>query len=110
VKVEDGEFELAGDRAIVVFASSRSPLTNISRHANARNVEISSQSATARTSASTSRRRCTGFDAEAAAKKETFGLLGIRERAIMLHRRTLNICSVPGEGTQISLSISGPGT
>ena len=103
VKVEDGEFQLAGDRAIVVFRILQESLTNISRHANARNVEISLR-CDGRHVRLDVKDDGKGFDAEAAAKKKTFGLLGIRERAIMLHG-TLNISSVPGEGTQISLSI-----
>ena len=103
VKVEDGEFELAGDRGIVVFRILQESLTNISRHANARNVEISLRY-DGRHVRLDVKDDGQGFDAEAAAKKKTFGLLGIRERAIMLHG-TLSITSVPGEGTQISLSI-----
>jgi PAS domain S-box-containing protein len=103
VKVEDGEFELAGDRAIVVFRILQESLTNISRHANARNVEVSLRHDGTHVRLDV-KDDGQGFDAEAAARKKTFGLLGIRERAIMLHG-TLNICSVPGEGTQISLSI-----
>lgn len=103
VKVEDGEFELAGDRAIVVFRILQESLTNISRHANARNVEVSLRHDGTHVRLDV-KDDGQGFDAEAAARKKTFGLLGIRERAIMLHG-TLNITSVPGEGTQISLSI-----
>ena len=73
------------------------------RHAGARNVEI------------LLRRDAThirldikddgkGFDTEAAGRKKTFGLLGMRERVIMLHG-SFNITSVPGEGTQVSVSI-----
>ncbi|HET7765447.1 MAG TPA: PAS domain S-box protein [Burkholderiales bacterium] len=103
VEVEDGEIHLAEDRSIVLFRILQESLTNISRHANARNVEI--------------RLRCDGthvrldvkddgrgFDVEAIRERKTFGLLGIRERVIMLHG-TLSISSVPGEGTQVSVSI-----
>jgi signal transduction histidine kinase len=103
VRVENGEVDLAEDRSIVLFRILQESLTNIARHAEARNVEI------------LLRRNAThvrldikddgkGFDAEAAGKKKTFGLLGIRERVIMLHGN-LNISSVPGEGTQVSVSI-----
>jgi PAS domain S-box-containing protein len=103
VKVEDGDVDLAEDRSIVLFRILQESLTNISRHAKARNVEISL------------RRDAThvrldvkddgqGFDADAAGKKKTFGLLGMRERVIMLHGN-LSISSVPGEGTQVSVSI-----
>jgi PAS domain S-box-containing protein len=103
VKVEEGEVALAEDRSIVLFRILQESLTNISRHAEARNVEISL------------RRDAThirldvkddgkGFDVDAAGKRKTFGLLGIRERVIMLHG-SLSITSAPGEGTQVSVSI-----
>src|SRR5215510_5179009 len=103
VKVEDGEVDLPEGRSIVLFRILQESLTNIARHAGARNVEI------------LLRRDAThvrldikddgkGFDTGAAGQKKTFGLLGMRERVIMLHG-SLSITSVPGEGTQVSLSI-----
>jgi len=87
----------------VLFRILQESLTNISRHANARNVEISlRRDAThVRLDVKDDGR---GFDAVASGKKKTFGLLGIRERVIMLHGN-LSISSVPGVGTQISVSI-----
>jgi PAS domain S-box-containing protein len=103
VKVENGDIDLAEDRSIVLFRIVQESLTNISRHAGATRVEISLRrdGTHLRLDVKDDGR---GFDAEAAAKTKTFGLLGIRERAIMLHG-TLDISSVQGEGTQISLSI-----
>lgn len=103
VRLEDGEIELAEDRSIVLFRILQESLTNISRHADARNVEIRlrSNATHVRLDVKDDGR---GFDVEAARRKKTFGLLGIRERVIMLHG-TLNISSVPGEGTQVSVSI-----
>jgi PAS domain S-box-containing protein len=103
VKVEDGEVRLAEDRSIVLFRILQESLTNISRHANARNVEISLRrdGTNVRLDIKDDGR---GFDTEAAGKKKTFGLLGIRERVIMLHG-SLSITSSPGEGTQVSVSI-----
>jgi PAS domain S-box-containing protein len=103
VKVENGEVDLPEDRGIVLFRILQESLTNIARHAEARSVEI------------LLRRDAThvrldvkddgkGFDAEVAGRKKTFGLLGMRERVIMLHGN-LSITSVPGEGTQVSVSI-----
>jgi signal transduction histidine kinase len=101
--VERGEVDLPEDRGIVLFRILQESLTNIARHAEARSVEI------------LLRRDAThirldikddgkGFDAEAVGSKKTFGLLGMRERVIMLHG-SLNITSLPGEGTQVSVSI-----
>jgi signal transduction histidine kinase len=103
VRVEDGEIELADDRSIVLFRILQESLTNISRHAGARNVEIRlrGDATHVRLDVNDDGR---GFDVEAARNRKTFGLLGIRERVIMLHG-TLSISSVPGEGTQVSVSI-----
>jgi PAS domain S-box-containing protein len=103
VRVENDQIALADDRSIVLFRILQESLTNISRHANARSVEISlRRDAThIRLDVKDDGR---GFDTEAAQKKKTFGLLGIRERVIMLHGE-LSITSVPGEGTQVSVSI-----
>ena len=103
VKVESEDIDLAEDRSIVVFRILQESLTNISRHADARNVEISlrSDATHVRLDVKDDGR---GFDAAAVRQKNTFGLLGIRERAIMLHG-TLDITSEPGRGTQVSLSI-----
>ena len=103
VKVEDGEIRLKEDRSIVLFRILQESLTNISRHANATSVEIRlrSNATHVRLDVKDNGR---GFDVETTRKKKTFGLLGIRERVIMLHG-TLSISSVPGEGTQVSVSI-----
>jgi PAS domain S-box-containing protein len=103
VDVADGEINLVEDRSIVLFRILQESLTNISRHAHARNVEISLRSNTTHIRLDI-KDDGKGFDTEAAGKKKTFGLLGIRERVIMLHG-TLSITSVPGEGTQVSVSI-----
>jgi len=102
VRVESGEIDLAEDRSIVLFRILQESLTNISRHAEAGAVEISlRRDAThVRLDVKDDGR---GFDPEAVGKK-TFGLLGMRERVIMLHG-DLSITSVPGKGTQVSVSI-----
>jgi PAS domain S-box-containing protein len=103
VKVEDGDVDMEEDRSIVLFRILQESLTNISRHAKARNVEISLRRDTTHVRLDV-KDDGLGFDAEAAGKKKTFGLLGMRERVIMLHGN-LSITSVPGEGTQVSVSI-----
>ena len=103
VRVEDGEIDLDRERGIVLFRILQESLTNISRHANARNVEISLRHDATHVRLDV-KDDGQGFDPAVVRKKKTFGLLGIRERAIMLHG-TVNITSVPGQGTQVSLSI-----
>jgi len=103
VKVEDDDVDMAEDRSIVLFRILQESLTNISRHAKARNVEISLRRDTTHVRLDV-KDDGLGFDTDAAGKKKTFGLLGMRERVIMLHG-SLSITSVPGEGTQVSVSI-----
>jgi len=76
VKVESEDIDLAEDRSIVVFRILQESLTNISRHADARNVEISlrSDATHVRLDVKDDGR---GFDAAAVRQKNTFGLLGI---------------------------------
>jgi PAS domain S-box-containing protein len=103
VKVEAGDIELGEDRSIVLFRILQESLTNISRHAKAGNVEISLRRDATHVQLDV-RDDGMGFDPAATGKKKTFGLLGIRERAIML-QGNLNITSAPGEGTRVSVSI-----
>jgi len=78
-------------------------LTNVSRHANARNVEILLDHDAERIRLDVEDDGV-GFDVDAARRKKTFGLLGIQERVIML-RGELAITSAPGNGTRISVSM-----
>jgi len=45
-----------------------------------------------------------GFDINAVKKKKTLGLLGMKERTLMM-KGTYEITSQPGEGTSLSISI-----
>jgi len=90
-------------RGIVVFRIVQESLTNISRYAQASQVDIdlSRQDNLLRLQV---RDNGCGFDLKAAAQRKSFGLLGMRERAIALGGR-VEVCSTPGQGTVIDLSI-----
>jgi signal transduction histidine kinase len=85
----------------VVFRIVQESLTNISRYARASQVDVS-----------LGRRgdelwvqvldNGTGFDQAAAANRKSFGLLGMRERALALGGR-MEIDSATGRGTVISV-------
>ncbi|MBI5005507.1 MAG: PAS domain-containing protein [Nitrosomonadales bacterium] len=98
----DEGIELDDERATAIFRIMQESLTNVSRHAQARTVSISLG------------RQISdyvleviddgkGFVSEASGKK-TFGLMGIRERALMLGG-TVDISSAPGEGTRLTIRI-----
>ena len=97
------ETRLAEDRSIVIFRILQESLTNISRHAGAKKVQITVGLDATHFHLDV-KDDGSGFDVDGAGKRKTFGLLGIRERVIML-RGELSIRSSPGAGTEVSVSI-----
>lgn len=101
VYMDEAALQIGADQTIVVFRMIQESLTNITRHADASHVEIALR-----------RRRDTyvlrirdngrGFD-PAYQKPDSFGLLGLRERAQMLNGR-LDIRSSRGTGTSITVT------
>jgi PAS domain S-box-containing protein len=100
--LDDDHIELNADQATTIFRIVQESFTNIMRHAHATRVEvrllhrgdhcllqIEDDGA--------------GFE-PAAARKKTFGLMGMRERALVLGGE-IDIDSAPGQGTRISVQI-----
>lgn len=102
LRVDDEGIEFDEDRAIVVFRIVQESLTNVSRHAEASWVLISLRLAENYFVLSIADNG-KGFD-PTHRKEKAFGLIGIEERAIMLGGK-LNICSAPGGGTSIFVSL-----
>ncbi len=103
VSVVDSDIAVGEDRSIVLFRIIQESLTNVSRHANARNVQILLDHDAERIRLDVEDDGV-GFDVDAARRKKTFGLLGIQERVIMLGGE-LKITSAPGHGTRVSVSM-----
>jgi PAS domain S-box-containing protein len=103
VSLTGNDIVLPEDRSIVLFRILQESLTNISRHAAARKVEILLDHDAERIRMDV-QDDGVGFDVEAARGRKTFGLLGMRERAIML-RGEMSITSAPGRGTRVSVSM-----
>jgi len=103
VSVVDSDIAVGEDRSIVLFRIIQESLTNVSRHAEARNVQILLDHAAERIRLDVEDDGV-GFDVDAARRKKTFGLLGIQERVIMLGGE-LRITSAPGHGTRVSVSM-----
>ncbi len=99
----DDAVDLDDARAVVVFRIVQESLTNVSRYARANQVDITLEN---RGDALWIEVRDDGqgFDAAAVARTRSFGLLGMRERAIALGGH-LEIDSHPGNGTTIRVAI-----
>lgn len=94
---------LSDERAVVVFRIVQESLTNASRYAEARRVDIQLACDTDFLQLDVRDDGC-GFDVAAQAKRHSFGLLGMQERALALGGQ-LTISSTPGAGTVISVCI-----
>ena len=95
--------DLDETRAVVIFRIVQESLTNITRYAKASQVDIHLGRRGNELWVQV-RDNGRGFDLAAAARKKSFGLLGMRERALALGGR-VDIASTPGQGTAISLTI-----
>lgn len=89
--------------SMVIFRIVQESLTNITRYAQASSVKVSME----RRDHSLWLEVCDdghGFDPAQVAKKKSYGLLGMRERAIALGGR-VKIVSAPGQGTLVDVTI-----
>lgn len=95
--------DLDETRAVVIFRIVQESLTNITRYAHASQVEITLGLRGRELGLEVRDNGC-GFDRAAVAKRKSFGLLGMRERALALGGH-VDIISAPGKGTVIGVSI-----
>jgi PAS domain S-box-containing protein len=102
VHIEDDNIQLDEAPAIALFRIVQESLTNVARHAKASLVDV-----TLRREASgyvmKVKDNGSGFDASKR-KADSFGLVGIRERALILGG-SVDIDSHPGKGTEIVVRI-----
>ncbi|MEM5440374.1 AAA family ATPase [Paraburkholderia diazotrophica] len=102
LRVHDENITMDEDRSIVLFRLVQEALTNVSRHARATIVVITLER-TANAYLLEVRDDGQGFDVQAARKK-SFGLVGMEERVLMLGGQ-IEIVSSPGAGTVIKASL-----
>ncbi|MPW22616.1 PAS sensor protein [Paraburkholderia piptadeniae] len=100
--VHDENIAMDEDRAIVLFRLVQEALTNVSRHAEATRVVITLER-TANAYLLQVSDDGQGFDV-LAARKKSFGLVGMEERVLMLGGH-IEIVSSPGTGTVIKASL-----
>lgn len=102
LSIEEDDIYLDEERATVMFRIVQESLTNVARHAQAQNVDITliregdSYLLEVRDDGN-------GFDTEML-KKKTFGLIGMKERVLML-RGEIDISSAAGDGTTVTVRI-----
>lgn len=94
---------IVGDHAIALFRIVQESLNNVVRHAGARQVGIT-LAALDRELHLLVEDDGTGFDASTVDHSAHFGLMGIAERVMSLGG-TLEVDSLPGKGTRISVSL-----
>ncbi len=102
------ELDLRGARlpeevAATLFRILQEALTNVARHARAETVYVTLgvQGERARLEVRDDGR---GFDREAAGRRRSYGLLGMRERAELIDGE-FELVTAPGQGTRVSVSI-----
>jgi two-component system sensor histidine kinase UhpB len=103
VRAALSERELPREIATALFRIFQESLTNVARHAEAKNVRVSLREQSGRISLEVSDdgRGITEADMN---KADAFGLLGMRERIAPL-RGQCEIHGVPGQGTTVSVSV-----
>ena len=99
----DGELNLDEPAATAVFRIVQESLTNIARHAEATQAEVIVTLASEAICFEVNDNG-KGFDPQAEAKRNSFGLVGMRERVAMLQGE-LRIDSEPGRGTRVRVCI-----
>lgn len=103
LEVEGDELELDEARAVVVFRIVQESLTNVARYAQAERVEVRVSQQEGALCFEV-RDNGLGFDPTEVRHQKSFGLLGMRERALALGGE-LHILSAPGQGTTVRASI-----
>ncbi len=100
---EAGDFELKPESVTAVFRIFQELLTNVARHANATLVKVLLKKTNDSLFFSLTDNGV-GFDPESISKKKTLGLLGIKERTLLLGG-TYEFKSKAGEGSETIISI-----
>ncbi|KGS40409.1 histidine kinase family protein [Burkholderia pseudomallei MSHR5492] len=101
--VDPPELDLVEPQASTTFRILQESLTNVGRHARASHVDIR-LIADDREVMLSVRDNGVGFDTENPRKPNSFGLVGLRERAYLV-QGTLSVQTAPGQGTAIEVHI-----
>ena len=102
----DEDLALQEPYATAVFRIVQEALANIAKHAEATQVSVIIDSLPEMITL-TVRDNGRGFATEAPRKPHSLGLMGLRERALLL-KGAVDIHSAPGQGTRVEVSIPLP--
>ena len=103
IAVSPADLELADPHATAVFRIVQESLANVARHAEAAHVEVNIACSDAEINLRIRDDGC-GFDLSHPRKPNSFGLVGLRERARLVDGE-INIDTAPGRGTSIEVRI-----
>ena len=104
----DEALELREPYATAIFRIVQESLANVTKHAGASAVTVALVRIPGAITLAISDNGC-GFEVGAPRKPQSLGLMGLRERALLL-KGSLSIASTPGQGTSIEVSIPMPDT
>ena len=97
------DFDLSDAQATAVFRIVQEALTNVTKHAHATAVEVNVLQ-DGDTLVVSVRDNGSGFAVPSSRKPNSFGLLGVRERAYLLGGN-VRVTSAPGDGTEIEVRL-----
>lgn len=100
------ELELDQERATALFRICQEALTNVARHAQATSVHIEVDSDGPEITLRI-RDNGQGISSDKTKATKSFGLLGMRERALLLGG-TFEITGIPGSGTTLTVRVPSP--
>lgn len=104
----DETLELQEPYATAIFRIVQESLANVAKHAEASAVTVALERLPGAILLAVSDNG-RGFSVSAPRKPQSLGLLGLRERALLL-KGSLSIASTPGQGTRLEVSIPLPNT
>ena len=103
LNLTSAELELEEPYATALFRILQESLTNVARHARASRVDVTMGRAGGMVTL-TIQDNGQGFSTQDPRKPNSYGLMGLRERAYLLNGRT-EIDSAPGKGTRVQVQI-----
>jgi len=107
LKISDPDIDLQDPFATTLYRAIQESLTNIAKHAQATDVEVTIARGADGIAVSV-RDNGRGFSLDQPRKSDSFGLIGLRERVHLLGG-TVDIESAPGQGARVTVRIPADG-